>query len=114
VDLDGVVAERADRGSRCSRESTSGSTGSRSPGIMSGFVEQVHGIYDGTSPCIFPYIGSAFDTPQDGDLRIVAVGINARLEDTHLGSQTPGLYAEWFEKRSSRFQRGVWRPAARR
>src|SRR5580692_6174392 len=76
---------------------------------MSDFVEQVHRIYDRNSPCIYPYIGSTFQEPHDGDLRIMAVGINARSEDKHWGTQAPGLYAEWFEKQSWRFQRGVWR-----
>jgi hypothetical protein len=76
---------------------------------MSNFVEQIHRIYDRHSPCIYPYIGSAFQEPSDGDLRIMGVGINARSEDKHWGTQEPGLYSEWFEKQSWRFQRGVWR-----
>ena len=76
---------------------------------MSAFVEQIHGIYNRHENCIYPYIGAAFSQLGEGELRIMGVGINARSEDKHWGTQVPELYAQWFEKQSWRFQKGVWR-----
>jgi hypothetical protein len=76
---------------------------------MTDIVPRVHAIYDRFSPCIHPYIGAAYRAPNDADLRVMAVGINAYVSASDQGTESPGWFAAWFKNQRDRFHRGVWR-----
>lgn len=77
---------------------------------MNRFAERIHAIYDRHAPRqIHPFIGATFRSPQDVDLRIVAVGINAYVAPRDEPRLSPSWFAGWFRNQSHRYQRAVWR-----
>jgi hypothetical protein len=76
---------------------------------MNEIVTRIHAIYDRLTPAIHPYIGAAFREPNDGQLRIMAVGINAYSGVNTQGKESPGWFAGWFTSQKYRFYKGVWR-----
>jgi hypothetical protein len=77
--------------------------------FVESFVEQIHRIYDCNPNRFYPYVGAAFTHPNDADLRVMGVGINAHSQEKDLASLRPEHYAQWFEQKKWRYQKGVWR-----
>lgn len=77
--------------------------------LVEPFVEQIYRIYDCNPNCFYPYVGAAFAHPNDADLRVMGVGINAHSQEKDLASLRPEHYAQWFEQKKWRYQKGVWR-----
>lgn len=73
---------------------------------------RIEAIYRRLPDHLLPYVGSAFQGEgHEGDLRMMAVGINAYVSKADWPPQ-PGSLRAWFTHRSFRFQRAVVRSMA--
>jgi hypothetical protein len=72
--------------------------------VESSFAARAEGVVSALPHHILPYVGDAFEHPVAGDVRVMAVGINAYVsEGDDWASQNPAWFRGWFEKTEHRF-----------
>lgn len=68
------------------------------------FAVRAERVASALSHRILPYIGNGFQDPDGGDLRVMAVGINAYVSEGHdWASQDPAWFRGWFERTEHRY-----------
>lgn len=93
--------------------------GARPPHMLSSLpspmplLDTIHPLYDrlaaqGQATPIHPFIGSAFASPSDSTLRVMAIGINAYVDEQHSSQVSGSSFGEWFATGKYRYQRAAW------
>ena len=92
--------------------------GARPPPMLSSLpspmplLASIHPVYDrlaaqGQATPIHPFIGSAFASPSDSTLRVMAIGINAYVDEQHVSQVSGSSFGEWFATGKYRYQRAA-------
>jgi hypothetical protein len=73
------------------------------------FEQAIHDIYRVHPGYFFPYVGSRYLDPEPNVLRVLALGINAHVEDAQWppAGPPPTWFGSWFEQAKYRYQRRV-------
>jgi hypothetical protein len=72
---------------------------------------QLEAIYTRHEHAVLPYIGAAFQQPDERDLRVMAIGINAYISAKDWPPKAHWM-RDWFEQRKPRFYQRVFKEAA--
>lgn len=72
------------------------------------FERRIHTIYSAHARHILPFVGSAYEAARDNQLRVMALGINAYVDDKHWKPlEAHNWFRTWFKEKTHRFDKGV-------
>lgn len=75
------------------------------------FLEEAEEVYSTHANHILPFVGEAFLSPREGDLRVLTVGINSYISapdwEPEKERPHPGWFRGWYRRASHRFYRSV-------